>query len=54
MPASGLQPAMEPMRVGVIGLGVGTLAAGTLGELTDGGRRGLEDLFLDLTGGETV
>ena len=31
-----------------------TLAAGTLAELTDGGKRGLEDLFLELTGGETV
>ena len=31
-----------------------TLAAGTLDELTDGGRRGLEELFLELTGGETV
>jgi ABC-2 type transport system ATP-binding protein len=31
-----------------------TLATGTLVELTDGGRRGLEDLFLELTGGETV
>ena len=31
-----------------------TLAAGTLAELTDGGNRGLEDLFLELTGGETV
>jgi ABC-type multidrug transport system ATPase subunit len=31
-----------------------TLAKGTLAELTDGGARGLEDLFLALTGGETV
>ena len=31
-----------------------TLAKGTLTELTDGGKRGLEDLFLELTGGETV
>jgi ABC-2 type transport system ATP-binding protein len=31
-----------------------TLATGTLAELTDRGKRGLEDLFLELTGGETV
>lgn len=31
-----------------------TLAKGTLSDLTDGGKRGLEDLFLELTGGETV
>ena len=31
-----------------------TLAKGTLAELTHGGARGLEDLFLELTGGETV
>ncbi len=31
-----------------------TLAAGTLAELTEGGRRSLEDLFLERTGGETV
>jgi ABC-2 type transport system ATP-binding protein len=31
-----------------------TLAAGTLTELTDGGMRSLEDLFLESTGGETV
>ena len=31
-----------------------TLARGTLAELTDGGRRSLEDYFLELTGGETV
>ena len=31
-----------------------TLASGTLAEVTDGGKRGLEDLFLELTAGETV
>jgi hypothetical protein len=31
-----------------------TLAAGTLAEVTDGGTRSLEDLFLEKTGGETV
>ena len=31
-----------------------TLATGTLAELTGGGKRGLEELFLELTGGETV
>jgi ABC-2 type transport system ATP-binding protein len=31
-----------------------TLAKGMLAELTDGGRRSLEDRFLELTGGETV
>jgi ABC-2 type transport system ATP-binding protein len=31
-----------------------TLAKGMLAELTDGGRRSLEDYFLELTGGETV
>ena len=31
-----------------------TLATGALAELTDGGKRGLEDLFLELTSGETV
>ena len=31
-----------------------TLAAGTLAEVTDGGTRSLEDLFLEKTGGQTV
>ena len=31
-----------------------TLASGTLASVTDGGARSLEDLFLELTGGETV
>src|SRR5262249_56863956 len=31
-----------------------TLASGTLADLTEGGARSLEDLFLEKTGGETV
>jgi ABC-2 type transport system ATP-binding protein len=40
-------------RIAIVHRGL-TLAKGTLAELTDGGTRGLEDLFLELTGGETV
>ena len=44
---------MRVDRIAIVHRGV-TLAKGTLGELTHGGTRGLEDLFLELTGGETV
>lgn len=40
-------------RVAIIHRGK-TLAKGLLSELTDGGTRSLEDLFLERTGGETV
>ncbi len=40
-------------RVAIVHRGV-TLATGPIGELTRGGTQSLEDLFIELTGGETV